>query len=105
MASWTGHFDRPVFEAFVKTVGIYPIGSLVQLKSRRLAVVVGSDTPSLLRPKVKVFFCLQTRRLCAEEFLDLSLPECEDRILQAEDPAAWNLTGLEAYWMPAESLS
>jgi putative nucleotidyltransferase with HDIG domain len=104
MASWTGHFDRPIFEAFVKTVGIYPIGSLVRLKSRRLAVVMGSDTRSLLLPRVKAFFCLETRRICPEECLDLSDPACDDRILQAEDPAAWNLTGLEAYWMPGRPL-
>jgi len=26
MAQWKGHFDIPVFQAFVKTVGIYPVG-------------------------------------------------------------------------------
>ncbi|MHA3902323.1 HD-GYP domain-containing protein [Castellaniella sp. WN] len=104
MAAWAGHFDRPVFEAFVKTVGIYPIGSLVRLKSRRLAVVVASNPDSLLLPRVKAFFCLETRRVCPEECLDLSDPGCGDRILRPEDPSAWNFTGLETYWMPGESL-
>jgi HD-GYP domain-containing protein (c-di-GMP phosphodiesterase class II) len=31
MAEWSnGHFDEAVFQAFVKSIGIYPIGSLVR---------------------------------------------------------------------------
>jgi len=42
MAQWAkdGHFDERIFQAFVKSIGIYPTGSLVKLKSGRLAVVV-----------------------------------------------------------------
>jgi HD-GYP domain-containing protein (c-di-GMP phosphodiesterase class II) len=35
MATWKGQFDGPVFAAFVRSVGIYPIGSLVRLASGR----------------------------------------------------------------------
>jgi HD-GYP domain-containing protein (c-di-GMP phosphodiesterase class II) len=35
MAEWAnGHFDPNVFQAFVKSMGIYPVGSLVKLTSR-----------------------------------------------------------------------
>ena len=37
MASWKGQFDPVVFATFVKSVGIYPTGSLVRLHSDRLA--------------------------------------------------------------------
>lgn len=40
MAEWKGHFDEGVFQAFVKTVGIYPVGALVRLESGCLAVVL-----------------------------------------------------------------
>ena len=39
MAEWNGHFDPQVFRAFVKAVGIYPVGALVRLESGRLGVV------------------------------------------------------------------
>jgi len=56
MAEWTdGHLDVHVFRAFVKSVGIYPIGSLVQLTSGRLAIVIEQSKNSLLSPIVKVF--------------------------------------------------
>jgi putative nucleotidyltransferase with HDIG domain len=57
MAEWTkGHFDPLVFQAFVKSLGIYPIGSLVQLKSGRIGVVIEQAEKSLLTPCIKVFF-------------------------------------------------
>jgi hypothetical protein len=56
MAEWKGHFDPPVFQAFVKSLGIYPIGSLVKLASGKLGVVIEQGEQSLLKPKVKVFF-------------------------------------------------
>ena len=49
-----GHFDEKVFQAFVKTIGIYPSGSLVRLKSGRLAIVLEQRSKSLLTPVVKV---------------------------------------------------
>lgn len=101
MAGWKGHFDRPVFEAFVKTVGIYPIGSLVRLESRRLAVVVAPGADSLLTPRVEAFFSLDAGGPCPCERLDLGDPDCDDRILGPEDPSAWNLAGLDARWMGA----
>jgi len=40
MASWKGHFDPVIFRHFVRSLGIYPNGSLVRLASGRLAVVI-----------------------------------------------------------------
>jgi HD-GYP domain-containing protein (c-di-GMP phosphodiesterase class II) len=33
MAAWKGHFDPTVFRHFVRSLGIYPNGSLVRLES------------------------------------------------------------------------
>jgi hypothetical protein len=55
MASWQGRFDPAIFQAFVKTLGIYPEGSIVRLRSGRSAVVVAQNPADLTRPVVKVF--------------------------------------------------
>ena len=99
MAEWrTGHFDQRIFEAFVHSVGIYPIGSLVQLKSGRLAVVIEQTVNSLLTPKVKIFFSTQSNCRIPHEIVDLSRPGCKDKIVSYEDPAKWNITDIHELW-------
>lgn len=50
MRGWTGHFDPDMFELFVKSVGIYPVGALVRLKSGRSAMVIGENPEDPSRP-------------------------------------------------------
>ena len=69
MAGWAkGHFDSAIFKAFVTSLGIYPTGSLVRLKSGLLAVVTRQNDAALTAPEVKVFFSFSAspRRLNAE---------------------------------------
>jgi putative nucleotidyltransferase with HDIG domain len=99
MAEWQeGHFDKVVFQAFVKTIGIYPSGTLVKLKSTRLAVVIQQSELNLLTPIVKVFFSTSKNKQLMPEIVDLS--NSIDGILNAEDPVKWGfdlkqLTGIQ----------
>lgn len=99
MAEWAnGHFDPTVFQAFVKSLGIYPIGSLVRLKSGRLGLVVEQSPKSLLTPCIKVFFSTRSETRIKPEIIDLSRPECTDKIASREDPAKWNFPDLNELW-------
>jgi putative nucleotidyltransferase with HDIG domain len=83
MASWKGHFDEEVLKAFIKSLGIYPTGSLVRLSSGRLAVVVEQNQARITAPKVKVFFSTNSGTQLRPQLLDLAQPG-----LHREDPRA-----------------
>jgi len=97
MAEWAkGHFDEAVFQAFVKSLGIYPIGSFVRLDSGRLGVVVEQGTKSLLTPKVKVFFSSKSQAYIQPEVVDLG--HGKDKIVAREDAAKWGIKNVDQYW-------
>jgi len=99
MAQWSKtHFDDVVFKAFVKSVGIYPIGSMVLMKSGLMGVVVDQSPKSLLTPLVKVFFSTKSRLRIPMEILDLSKPSARDEILKHDDPVLWGITDLSDIW-------
>jgi putative nucleotidyltransferase with HDIG domain len=98
MAQWSGHFDPGVFQSFVKSLGIYPVGSLVRLESGRMAVVVDQSGASLVSPVVRVFYSTQARMPVPIELLDLSRPGCNDRIVAREQPREWGFTQVEDLW-------
>jgi len=104
MAEWShGHFDKRIFEAFVKSIGIYPIGSLVKLESNRLGVIIEQTEKSLLAPVVKVFFSIKSNARISSEILDLSKPTSKDKIVSHEDPLKWGIRDIQELWsdMPA----
>jgi HD-GYP domain-containing protein (c-di-GMP phosphodiesterase class II) len=99
MAEWAkGHFDTQVFQAFVKSLGIYPIGSLVRLSSGRLGVVVEQTGKSLTTPTVKVFFSTKSNLRIVPEIIDLSRPGVTEKIVGREDPAKWRFSDLNELW-------
>lgn len=98
MAQWKGHFEQRVFQAFVKTVGIYPVGSLVRLQSGRLAVVTSQDARSLLAPKVKVFFNTASNKRIEPQEIELASHWCNDKVAGCESPDNWNFTDMDLLW-------
>ena len=98
MAEWKGHFDPVVFQAFFKTVGIYPVGSLVRLESGRIGVVLEQQAKSLLMPRVKVFFSARSKTPIPQEILDLSKLVGRDKIVSRESAEEWGFRNVEELW-------
>lgn len=96
MASWQGHFDTEVFAAFVKTMGIYPTGSIVRLASGRLAVVLEQNPAALTTPVVKVFYSVRANLRIPPERIDLA--GGADRIVGRESRATWAAQQIDALW-------
>jgi HD-GYP domain-containing protein (c-di-GMP phosphodiesterase class II) len=102
MAEWAkdGQFDPALFAAFVKCMGIYPVGTLLRLKSNRLGVVV-DNSRSLLKPIVKVFFSARSMTYIAPEDVDLSIRGLNDDIVAREEAGKWQLGDINRFWINA----
>jgi HD-GYP domain-containing protein (c-di-GMP phosphodiesterase class II) len=98
MATWKGHFDTKVFQSFVKSVGIYPTGSLVRMRSGRLAVVLEQNPSALTKPRVKVFFSTKSGLPLEPHVLDLAASHVTDQIEARESPEKWNFSYLTELW-------
>ena len=76
MAEWTkDHFDARIFQAFVKSIGIYPVGSLVRLTSGRIGIVTEQSPTALTTPIVKVFFSTKSDLRIPPEVVNLAAPD------------------------------
>lgn len=101
MAGWCGtHFDERIFQAFVRSIGIYPVGTLVRLDSNRLGVVVEQQVgKSLLSPQVRVFYSIALRCAIPPVLIDLSDPLVQEKIVSHEHPRTYGLTNIDQYWL------
>ena len=94
MVEWKdGHFDETIFQAFVKAIGIYPSGTLLKLKSGRLAVVTEQSTQSLLTPIVKVFYSCNSKAPIPRKLINLA--QSNEKIDSIEDPQDWGFNRRE----------
>ena len=98
MATWKGHFDPTIFQSFVRSVGIYPTGSLVRMRSGRLAVVLEQNSAALTKPRVKLFFSTKAGLPLKPRVLDLSSADAGDQIEAREPPENWNFPYLTELW-------
>jgi HD-GYP domain-containing protein (c-di-GMP phosphodiesterase class II) len=95
------HFDPELVAAFVRTVGIYPVGTLVMLESGHLAVVEEIRHDNLLCPVVRVIYHGARRLYVAPVVVDLarSVGNHYGRIVHADTFERWGLSPLR--WQPA----
>lgn len=85
-------FDPALVQAFVRIIGIYPVGALVRLESGRLAVVMEQNGQQLLLPRVKVIFDTRRNYYLPPEDLDLARPKGgPDKVLGVESPEKWGI--------------
>lgn len=98
MAEWQGHFDPRIFQAFVKSIGIYPTGSLVRLSTDYLGVVIDQSPHSLLTPLVNVFFSVKSGNYVQPYLVDLSRKGAQEKIVSREDPARWGIKDINRFW-------
>jgi len=77
------HFDKKLAHQFIKLMGIYPIGTVVELESGLVGVVTAS-TGNLLKPVVSAVYNKKKGWPISPRVIDLSRPQGQVRI--PDDP-------------------
>lgn len=86
-----GWFDPAILDRFIETMGVFPIGSVVLLRSDRLAMVVAQDPSDHTRPKVKPFFANITGKFLRTDAIALADCYGDDEIVGTVEPADFGI--------------
>lgn len=89
-------FDPAILERFVETVGVYPIGSFVRLKSARLAMVVDEEAADTALPVVRTFWSLPLAKRIKGETIALAHCYGDDAIEGIADLSGLDLPEIGA---------
>jgi putative nucleotidyltransferase with HDIG domain len=88
------HFNEELVHHFIRTVGIYPVGSVVSLESGRLGVVIDPDNRDLLHPTVRVVYDLNAGTWLTPQVVALAPGEGKaplDKVVRHESPQKWGI--------------
>ena len=80
------HLDLALVNEFITCIGSFPVGSLVQLNSKKLAIVEQSNDGDVTNPKVRSFYSVKLNHFLNTQ--DIDLTDTEDFIVKgvrAED--------------------
>ncbi len=100
---WRGiYFDAGLVEHFIRFIGIFPVGSLVELNSGEVAVVISQNLEQRLKPRVVVIRDDKGNALRPQKLLDLSrspkaTPEEPYRILRTLEQGAVSVRSEELF--------
>lgn len=98
LLEWSSHhFNPQLVKTFIRAIGIYPTGTLVQLESKRLGVVIEQNDGNLLEPMVRVFYHAGQQHYIPPEIIDLA--KVQDRIASFENYEKWKIDPY--HWLPA----
>lgn len=88
MSEWKGHLDPDLLFAFKQSVGIFPPGLLVRLRSNRLAVILPNGRRGS-RALARAFFDARGREFLGIEDVLISGGMDADQVMSREEPSHW----------------
>ncbi len=88
MWSWQGHLDRKLLFSFMQSIGVFPVGALVQLRTNRLGIVL-EPKKRTSRSQVLAFYCTRQREFLEPETVTIDDHLAADQIISIENPAYW----------------
>lgn len=65
------HLDKDLVYKFINCIGVYPVGSIVELSDGRVGIVWTSNHDEPLKPEVKCFYSRKYSRFIEVSYIDL----------------------------------
>ena len=100
---WRGHaFQEELVEQFIQMLGVYPVGTLVELTTGEVGVIIGQNRVRRLRPKVMLLLDAEKAPLEINPIRDL-LAETHDEagleiaVASTLEPGAYDLDPADFY--------
>lgn len=90
LAGEQGQFEKSLVELMIRSIGVYPVGSLVRLNTGEQAVVVGVNPQQRLKPLIKITTDPQGGSYTKPIDVDLAIPSPDHTVrtvLRVLDPA------------------
>ncbi len=92
MYEWRGYdFQPELIEAFIQSVGVYPAGTLVELSSGAVGIVIKENPGKRLRPQVLIILDSDKQQLPDFQEVNLADPSGSIDILRTLEPGAYGL--------------
>ncbi|MDX1823260.1 MAG: HD-GYP domain-containing protein [Thiohalomonadales bacterium] len=104
MFDWAGdNFDAELVEQFIKCLGIYPIGSMVELNTGHIGIVVSASEKTRLRPIILVVIKKNGQRYDVPRLLNLAHPQWskEENLLEVKRIVSSHETDLDMHQIVA----
>ncbi|WP_117233829.1 HD-GYP domain-containing protein [Vibrio maerlii] len=83
------HLDSELVYKFINCIGMYPVGSLVELSDGRVAIVWTANSTQPLKPEVKCFYSNKYKRYTDVTYIDLK--HSNTKIVKAISPNSLNV--------------
>ncbi|WP_319798866.1 HD-GYP domain-containing protein [Nitrobacter sp.] len=90
MWGWEGHFDPDLLFPFMQSIGVFPAGMLVGLRSNRLAIVLDNSRRAS-RLRAIAFYSTRERTFLPPETVVMKDDLSGDSIMSVEEPRDWGL--------------
>jgi putative nucleotidyltransferase with HDIG domain len=104
MFDWAGeNFDADLVENFIKCLGIYPIGSMVELNTGHIGIVVSASEKARLRPIILVVINKKGERYDVPRLLNLAHPQWskQENLLEVKRIVSSHETDLDMHQLVA----
>jgi HD-GYP domain-containing protein (c-di-GMP phosphodiesterase class II) len=91
MRAMEGAFDEEILRSFIESVGLYPVGSFVELSNLKIAMVIDEDPRDRTKPVVQAFYSRETQERIVPHRIALAQSDCKDEITGIADLAGLDL--------------